>query len=429
MFYDMHLKPFIQMWDPSPLKPGEHVRTKRLYGRTNKNHNYVRQIAAHSRHQRMLYQMRIHTNFEGHCKGKRAGVYRVPDKERLPPGNPKDQYSIAQGEQFYLALDPFRQLYQDDPANFYDQLHAHLFARILKTDNSEDFNVEDLSSICFVKDKIYTHKCFRLHYNTYNMHRKSHTISTQLHPNVMLLADDATAEEQEHPYRYARVIGVFHVNVAYWRQDMAYGDSVLHRMDFLWVQWYELDTSSAHGWQAKRFPKVHFLPSSEYNAFSFVDPSTVLQGAYMQPFAGRLTSDLVTPTSTARFYKGVVNGKYELEMKDWRQYQVNEFPDCDMFMQYHGGGVGHSTHNFTRGLEVEATFKDPPLPVYDRNTGIVMVRSLSPIDEVPEEIEEEEEEGDDNSELWSQTESDSSEELSDDGYTSQDDDLDELEDL
>ncbi|KAG7093513.1 hypothetical protein E1B28_007187 [Marasmius oreades] len=374
----------------------------------------------------MLYQMRIHTNFEGDCKEKRVGVYRVLDKEWLPPGNPKDRYSIVQGEQFYLALGPFRQLYQDDPAveNFYDQLHAHLLAHILKTNNSEDFTVEDLSLIHFVKDKIYTHKCFCLHYNTYNMHCKSYTISNQLHPDVMLLADDATAEEEEHPYCYARVVRMFHANVVHWRQDMAYEDSALRCMDFLWVRWYELDTSSAHGWQAKHFPKVHFLPSSKYNALGFVDPSTVLRGAYMQPlFAGGSTLDLLAPTSTARVYEGVVNGK---------------FLDCDMFMGYCRGSVEHSTRNFTRSLKVEATFKDPPLPVYDHNTGTVMVHSLSPIDEVPEEIEEEEEEeeeeeleeeGDDNSKLWSQTESDSSEELSDDGYTSQDDNLDKLEDL
>ncbi|KAG7087202.1 hypothetical protein E1B28_013183 [Marasmius oreades] len=361
--------------------------------------------------------MCIHNNFEEHRREKRLGVYRVLDKERLPPGNPKDHYSIAQGERFYLALCPFQQLYQDDPAveNFYDQLRAHLLTHILKTDNSEDFTVEDLSLIRFVKDKIFTHKCFRLHYNTYDIRRKAHTISTRLHPDVMVLADDTTAREQEHPYCYARVVGVFHANVVYWRQDMAYEDSA--------AALYRFPLGSV----AKRFPQIHFLPSSEYNTFAFIDPSTVLQGAYIQPsFTEGLTSDLLAPTSTARVYEGVVNGKYELETKDWCKYQVNQFPDCDIFMRYHRGSVGHPTCEFTYNLKAEATFKDSPLPVYDRNTGIVMVRSLSPIDEVLDEMEEEE---DNNDKLWPSEESDSSEDLSADGYTLQDNDLDELEDF
>ncbi|KAG7091647.1 hypothetical protein E1B28_010668 [Marasmius oreades] len=105
-------------------------------------------------------------------------------------------------------------------------------------------------------------------------------------------------------------------------------------------------------------------------------------------------------------------------------------------MQYHGGGVGHPTCKFTHNLEAKAMFKDSPLPVYDCNTGIIMVRSLSLIDEVLDEMEEDVaeednqlEEEDNNDELWPSEESDSSEDLSADGYTSQDNDLDKLKDF
>ncbi|KAJ8085484.1 hypothetical protein PM082_004300 [Marasmius tenuissimus] len=104
---------------------------------------------------------------------------------------------------------------EDDPAllYFYDNLRSHLLYRILGLSGDEELDRRQLNSLIFVKNRIYIHRTFRIHYNTYNLHQKAQTINPRTHPDIMLLADEVTREEERHPYRYARVIGVFHANV------------------------------------------------------------------------------------------------------------------------------------------------------------------------------------------------------------------------
>ncbi|KAK1218390.1 hypothetical protein PQX77_018952 [Marasmius sp. AFHP31] len=68
----------------------EHVRTKRLYGRTNKR-NHEPQMAVHHKRSRMLHSIRVKTRFVEHHKSNGA-TYVLPDHERLPLSNPKERY-------------------------------------------------------------------------------------------------------------------------------------------------------------------------------------------------------------------------------------------------------------------------------------------------------------------------------------------------
>ena len=82
------------------------------------------------------------------------------------------------------------------------------------------------------------------------MCRKQDTInlSTSCCDIIVLANREA---DSDYPYTYARVIGVFHVNVIYASAHQANYSS--HRMKFLWVHWYELDTLDPLGsWGSNR---------------------------------------------------------------------------------------------------------------------------------------------------------------------------------
>jgi hypothetical protein len=57
-------------------------------------------------------------------------------------------------------------------------------------------------------------------------------ISIRKHANIMVLAHEDDENVAQHPYWYARVLGIFHVNV---RFD---GQSEPKKTEFLWVHWY-----------------------------------------------------------------------------------------------------------------------------------------------------------------------------------------------
>ncbi|KAL0059921.1 hypothetical protein AAF712_013268, partial [Marasmius tenuissimus] len=92
----------------------EHIRTKKLYSRTNKK-NHEPQMAMYHRRSRMLHSVRVKARFADHHKRK-DGVYTLPDRERLPPGNPKEKYQISTSERYPLRLDDFLYENAGDPA-------------------------------------------------------------------------------------------------------------------------------------------------------------------------------------------------------------------------------------------------------------------------------------------------------------------------
>ncbi|KAL0575119.1 hypothetical protein V5O48_006845 [Marasmius crinis-equi] len=376
----------------------EHVRTKRLYNRTNKR-NHEPQVAMHFRRARLLHSIRVRARFIEHHKHTGA-VYVVPDKEKLPLGNPKERYQLSASERYPLRLYEFLDKYAEDPAmeGFYDSLRTHLICRMRNIEETTELDRRALNSLRFDKNRIYAHKTFRIHYNTYDLRRKAQTISPRFHPDVMLLADEVTAEMTGHPYCYARVIGIFHANVWLWDKNQAFEEMSIQKKEFLWVRWYEMDMEHTHGWRAKRLPKIYFLPSTDPNAFGFIDPARVVRGVFLEPaFEDGSTSGLdpdyaasihVLPEdSVARVYEASYDGKLWVESGDWCYYYVNFFGDRDLFMRYRGGGVGHSTRSLTRELEHEATENDNPLPEYDRNTGELVS------DNIPEDIIEQDNPG------------------------------------
>ncbi|KAJ8085485.1 hypothetical protein PM082_004301 [Marasmius tenuissimus] len=78
------------------MRERKHIHTKRLYGQTNKR-NHEPQIAMYHRRARLLHSLCVKGRFVEHHKAKDT-VYTIPDRERLPLGNPKERYQMSPSE-------------------------------------------------------------------------------------------------------------------------------------------------------------------------------------------------------------------------------------------------------------------------------------------------------------------------------------------
>ena len=169
----------------------------------------------------------------------------------------------------------------------------------------------NLDELLFKHDHLYHHHILRINYTTYNIHHKQDTInpSTPHHDIMVLVNDEVNGND---PYTYARVIGIYHVNVIYagaWRADYT-----PHRMEFLWVRWYEHDTSAAMGsWVLNKLDCLRFPPMSLDDTFGFLDPTDVMRAAHIIPSfrAGKCHSSLSSLSLCAK------------DKEDWRSYYQN----------------------------------------------------------------------------------------------------------
>ncbi|KDR65283.1 hypothetical protein GALMADRAFT_82046 [Galerina marginata CBS 339.88] len=102
--------------------------------------------------------------------------------------------------------------------------------------------------------------------------------------------DDA----ENHPYSYARVLGIFHVDVKHRGPQIK--SLQTHCMDLLWMRWFEIDKTYAAVWNARRLHHIRFVNSNSPTAFGFLDLSDVICGSHLIPtFAHGATARLLGP--------------------------------------------------------------------------------------------------------------------------------------
>ena len=160
-------------------------------------------------------------------------------------------------------------------------------------------------------DRMYRHNLMRLNYTTYDVRRAQDVINPSTsHCNIMLLADsDDPAAGEQYPYLYARVLGIYHVNATYIGPGMI--DYRSHRIDFLWVRWYQcVDRCSS---QHTSLDRVYFPPMAEPDTFGFVDPDDVLRCCHIIPHFAQGLQHLDG--------KGISHCAQD--KLDWRYYYVN----------------------------------------------------------------------------------------------------------
>lgn len=124
-------------------------------------------------------------------------------------------------------------------------------------------------------------------------------------------ADAYSSESTSAPYRYAKVLGTYHVNVIFCNDDRV--DYTPIRVDFLWVRWYAQIDVARTGWVAQKLDRLRFPPMANEGSFGFLDPSDILRGCHLIPvFAkGRLHT----------IGKGL--SLHAKDSTDWHEYYIN----------------------------------------------------------------------------------------------------------
>jgi hypothetical protein len=168
-------------------------------------------------------------------------------------------------------------------------------------------------SIFFKGNRMYSHHLARFNYTTYDVRRSQDVINPGTsHCDIILLANDTDSDgDSSHPFLYARVLGIYHVNVIYTGEGSL--DYAARRMEFLWVRWFEYDANRSIAWSNSMLDPVRFLPMADERAFGFVDPNHVLRGCHIVPAFAK--------------WKGRVDGinlsRLVRDGQDWARYCVN----------------------------------------------------------------------------------------------------------
>ena len=126
-------------------------------------------------------------------------------------------------------------------------------------DKDDKFTQAQCNALAIVNNRIYRHKVLRINYTMYDLQRAQDSLNSRTHSDVMVLSHEDT--ENPHPYWYAQIIGIFHVDVRYRGPEIP--DHAPKRIDLLWVRWFARHTHSKCGWAMRRLPQVGFYPQDD----------------------------------------------------------------------------------------------------------------------------------------------------------------------
>ncbi|KAG6329626.1 hypothetical protein ID866_9463 [Astraeus odoratus] len=213
----------------------EHRRVKRFYSRMNKI-NFTVGIAKHQQRERLLHRMceENHAIEEASAMDQGRPSLHFVDQEPLPNCPLEAHYQISASKKYYWDLGVWLSRNKKDMAleNFLPKLKNHILAHLMpgnETDDELEFTQAQQNALGFINNRIYRHKVLRINYTTYDLRRAQDSLNPHTHSDIMVLSQEDS--EHPHPYWYARIIGIFHVDVQY------YGPELVHTprcIDFLW---------------------------------------------------------------------------------------------------------------------------------------------------------------------------------------------------
>lgn len=205
--------------------------------------------------------------------------------------------------------------------DFHSGLKAHLFARLKGLDSADDevsITDADRNDVVIRNNRMHSHPRVTINYTSYDMEIEKDSIgSAAMKKDIMILARDREASDnEESPFWYARVLGVYHVE-AHLLSDRVREPS---RVDFLWVRWFGRAVEDRYGDDVCRLERIRFVSMDDGTSpFGFVDPSIVVRAVHLIPaFRYGRTKQLLGPTSLAR------GSGTDLSTDDWESYYVNK---------------------------------------------------------------------------------------------------------
>ncbi|KAJ7503571.1 hypothetical protein B0H11DRAFT_1710596, partial [Mycena galericulata] len=309
----------------------EHRRVKRFYARTNKN-TAVRQMTVLERREQAL--LRIGRKLgeilpappdvpqkpskKGKRKLKKRKIYvDFAETESLPYTAPDQHHHISNSRNFHINIPHFLNENEDDPAiyNFVPKLKDHLLSRLAHpgwSGEGNEFTPEQHCSLLISNNRIYRHKVLRVNYTTYDVRQGQDSMNPRTRADIMTLSPE---DDTSHPFSYARILGVFHVDVVH---NIPGASPVPTSIEVLWVRNFRRDTSFRAGFKAKRLHRLEFLPGTHPDAFGFLNPDEVIRGAHLIPaFHYGRTQDILGGHSLA------LDNEELDDNKEWRYHYVN----------------------------------------------------------------------------------------------------------
>ncbi|KAG6904946.1 hypothetical protein DXG01_006075, partial [Tephrocybe rancida] len=182
-------------------------------------------------------------------------------------------------------------------------------------------------SVHMKHEQIYKHNIMHIHYTTYDVHRGEDVVHINTHKrNIMVLNPLFTVDNGQHPFWYARILGIYHANVFYLGEGNT--DYQVRRFELLWVRWYSPVDEGISGWKHRRLDCISFPRLLDCDSFGFLDPADVLRSCHVIPrfSAGKASQDVWSLSPLAQ------------DLRDWKSYYINQ----DMAIHYHWGlSVGH----------------------------------------------------------------------------------------
>lgn len=210
--------------------------------------------------------------------------------------------------------------------DFIPLLRSHLIGRLTGqeyTGDEREYSTTERFNLQIEDNRIYEHKVLRVNYTTYDMRRDQDSINPRTHPDIMALSHED--EDDDHPYWYARVVGIYHANVRYLDPGSTSG-SEFQRVDFLWIRWFGRDMTTSSGFTARRLPRVGFLDTDNPGAFGFLNPEVVIRGVHLIPaFHYGRTGELLKGPSVARQHYVDDDDPTAQAETDWQYFYVNMY--------------------------------------------------------------------------------------------------------
>jgi len=261
---------------------------------------FVKQLTQIERREARLRRIRIRAKLSKTGQGSGDLVARTPE----------EHYHIGVSEKSHLHIGTFLSKNAGDPAiqvwimqescsvvpltpfflqDFLPKLKQHLLPRVVSMLQGYGDTVGipsngDPNAVIFQLDRIYKHQLMRINHTTYDVRRSQDIVNpSTAHCNIMVFSgDDSTSH---HPFKYARVLGIFHANVVYLGPGML--DYRPHRLDFLWVRWYRTLEMRCTGWAAQKLDRIKFCAMAADDTFAFLDPSDVVRSCHIIPAFAR----------------------------------------------------------------------------------------------------------------------------------------------
>ncbi|KDN43598.1 hypothetical protein RSAG8_05975, partial [Rhizoctonia solani AG-8 WAC10335] len=220
---------------------------------------------------------------------------------------------------------------------FLPQLKRHLLARVLGSHSHPEYHDGNLFRIRLAQERMYRHNTLRVNYTTYDVLRQQDSLSVTSHQCFALLPTETDRHPNDHPFIYAKILGIYHAKVIYDRRPPK-------RYEFVHVRWLYYDYDRPGGWEQYNLDRLSYQicrnDQDILYAFDFVDPQDIIRATHLIPdFKTGKTHDYIPRVHSI--------AHDHAEGTDWRAYYVNRFVDRDMLMRYVGGGVGAGRNQHT----------------------------------------------------------------------------------